>query len=146
MHPGAGPSKARAEAASARINEAFRTLADPLARAQHVLSTSTQDGPSSSDGGVGIDDETAKVDDPALLMLVLEAREEVEAAEDEGDLEAPRRENEERIAASVERLGELFARDDREAARRETVRLRYWMNIRESIDNWEKGKPIVLEH
>jgi molecular chaperone HscB len=33
-----------------------------------------------------------------------------------------------------------------EAAKREAVRLRYWVNIKESLDNWERGKPIVLEH
>ncbi|KAI0404518.1 Co-chaperone Hsc20 [Xylaria palmicola] len=138
-HPDLHPAhrKARAQAASARINEAFRTLESPLLRAQYVL------------GLRGVDvagDETAKVADPALLMRVLEARERIEEAEAEGDLEPLRVENEERISACEDRLAALFAADDLAAAEAEAVRLRYWVNVRESINNWEKGKPVVLEH
>jgi molecular chaperone HscB len=138
-HPDLHPShmKARAQATSARINEAFKTLENPLLRAQYVLALRGLDV---------ANDETAKVEDPELLMLVLETRECIEEAEEEGDLEGLRVENEERIAECEDRLGELFARDDVEAAKKEVVRLRYWVNVRESINNWEKGKPVVLEH
>ncbi|KAI1073511.1 Co-chaperone Hsc20 [Whalleya microplaca] len=138
-HPDLHPAhlKARAQAASARINEAFRTLESPLLRAQYILHLRGQDV---------ANDETAKVEDPELLMLVLETREAIEEADEEGDLEDLKAENEERIARSVEELECEFAEDRLEEARRETVRLRYWVNIRESINNWEKGKPIVLEH
>lgn len=77
---------------------------------------------------------------------MLEAREEIEEAEEEEELEGPRRENEERIRASEEVLEKAFRDDDVEAAKREAVRLRYWVNIKESLDNWEKGKPVVLQH
>ncbi|KAI1347391.1 Co-chaperone Hsc20 [Xylaria sp. FL0043] len=148
-HPDLHPHhmKARAQATSARINEAYKTLSHPLSRAQYVLSLQGMDVAG---------DETAKVEDPELLMLVLETRECIEEAAEEGDLVELREENEERIEASVKRLGELFAvagqkggkegEDALREARDETVRLRYWVNVRESIDNWEKGKPIVLEH
>ncbi|KAI0543084.1 Co-chaperone Hsc20 [Xylaria digitata] len=138
-HPDLHPShmKARAQAASARINEAFKTLESPLARAQYILSLRGCDVAG---------DETAKVEDPELLMQVLETRECIEEAREEGDLEALRVENEERIAECEDRLQELFARDSIDEARAETVRLRYWVNVRESINNWEKGKPVVLEH
>ncbi|KAI0815907.1 Co-chaperone Hsc20 [Xylaria sp. FL0064] len=149
-HPDLHPHhmKARAQATSARINEAYKTLSHPLSRAQYVLSLQGMDVAG---------DETAKVEDPELLMLVLETRECIEEAAEEGDLVELREENEERIEASVKRLGELFAvagqrgegKEGEEAlreARDETVRLRYWVNVRESIDNWEKGKPVVLEH
>ncbi|KAI1121451.1 Co-chaperone Hsc20 [Nemania abortiva] len=138
-HPDLHPShlKARAQATSARINEAFRTLESPLLRAQYILSLR----------GVDVaNDERAKVDDPELLMLVLETRECIEEAEEESDLERLAIENEERILESEDRLQELFARDDIEGAKGEVVRLRYWVNVRESIKNWEKGKPVVLEH
>ncbi|RYC63203.1 hypothetical protein CHU98_g2987 [Xylaria longipes] len=79
-------------------------------------------------------------------MLVLETRECIEEAQEEADLEGLKIENDERIAESEDRLEELFAADDLDAAKAETVRLRYWVNVRESINNWEKGKPIVLEH
>ncbi|KAI8950984.1 Co-chaperone Hsc20 [Xylaria longipes] len=138
-HPDLHPThmKARAQATSARINEAFKTLENPLSRAQYILSLRGLDV---------ANDETAKVEDPELLMLVLETRECIEEAQEEADLEGLKIENDERIAESEDRLEELFAADDLDAAKAETVRLRYWVNVRESINNWEKGKPIVLEH
>ncbi|ORY57513.1 Co-chaperone HscB, C-terminal oligomerization domain-containing protein [Pseudomassariella vexata] len=135
LHP---PSmKARAEAMSARINEAFKTLSSPLLRAQYLLSLQGLDV---------ANDETAKVEDPALLMEVMEAREEVEEAEEESELEALRRRNEERERESEGVLAGCFGEGDWEGAVRECVRLRYWCNIKESIHNWERGKPIILEH
>ncbi|KAJ4326600.1 molecular chaperone [Fusarium piperis] len=135
MHP-AG-DKARAEAMSARINEAYKTLANPLLRAQYLLSLR----------GVDVaNDETLKVEEPGLLMLVLEAREEIEEAESEEDLAEPRAANDVRIAQSEEVLERAFQHDDIEAAKHEAVRLRYWVNIKESLDNWERGKHIVLQH
>ncbi|KAI1180645.1 Co-chaperone Hsc20 [Nemania sp. FL0916] len=141
-HPDLHPAhlRSRAQATSARINEAFRTLESPLLRAQHVLSIRRGSATSMAE------DETASVRDPELLALVLETREVIEDAESEEELEGVRGENEGRIRESVERLGELFKGDEVEEAEREVVRLRYWMNIRESILNWERGKGIVLEH
>ncbi|KAI1432619.1 Co-chaperone Hsc20 [Xylaria sp. CBS 124048] len=138
-HPDRHPAhmKARAQATSARINEAFRTLESPLLRAQYILALRGRDV---------ANDETAKVEDPELLMLVLETRELIEEAEEESDLEGLKAENEARARECEDRLATLFAADDLDAAAAEVVRLRYWVNVRESINNWEKGKPIVLEH
>ncbi|PVH87471.1 Co-chaperone Hsc20 [Cadophora sp. DSE1049] len=138
-HPDRHPQhlKTRAEATSARINEAYKTLQNPLLRAQYLL------------GLRGIDvaeDETAKVDDPELLMEVLDAREEIENARAEEELEEMRRVNEERIEESEGVLDRAFRGDDLGAAKEEAVRLRYWVNIRESLDAWERGKPVVLVH
>ncbi|OAA73507.1 co-chaperone protein HscB [Cordyceps fumosorosea ARSEF 2679] len=136
LHP-PGAAKTSAAALSARINDAYRTLANPLLRAQYLLALR------------GVDvaaDERLKVDEPALLGEVLEAREEIEEARVEEDLEPAREANEARIAAGEEALEVAFREDDVEAAKREAVRMRYWVNIRESLDNWEPGKPIVLEH
>lgn len=79
-------------------------------------------------------------------MAVMEAREAIEGAEGEEELGPVREENEGRIEESVRRLEEAFARDDLVLARGEAVRLRYWVNIRDSLDAWERGKPIVLMH
>ncbi|KAF3050290.1 hypothetical protein E8E11_009348 [Didymella keratinophila] len=138
-HPDLHPQedKKRAEATSARINEAYKTLQSPLLRAQYLLSQR---------GIETAEDETAKVDDPELLMEVLEAREQIEEAESEEDLVGMKDENEVRIQESIKALEQAFAADDVETAKSETVKLRYWMNISESIANWEKGKPVVLEH
>lgn len=138
-HPDRHPQhlKTRAEATSARINEAYKTLQNPLLRAQYLLSLR----------GIDVaEDETAKVDDPELLMEVLDAREEIENAGEEEELEELRRVNEERIEGSEGVLDRAFKEDDLVAAKEEAVRLRYWVNIRESLDAWERGKPVVLVH
>ncbi|KAI0160972.1 Co-chaperone Hsc20 [Hypoxylon sp. FL1284] len=138
---GAGASAASrraADAASARINEAYRTLASALPRAQYLLQLRGR-------GDVSAD-ETARVSDPALLAAVLEAREAVEEAEGEKDLDPLREANDARVALSEDRLARAFEGDELERAAEEVTRLRYWLNIRESIHNWERGKPVVLEH
>jgi molecular chaperone HscB len=138
-HPDRHPPKlkSQAQATSARINEAFKTLSHPLLRAQYLLSLQ------------GIDvakDETTKVEDPGLLMTVIEAREEIEEAQDESQLHDMRNTNDERIRGSEGILERAFRSHDIEKAKLESIRLRYWINIKESLDNWEKGKHITLEH
>lgn len=127
----------RAENMSARINEAYRTLQSPLSRAQYLLGLRSMDV---------TEDEAARTEDKELLMEVLEMREQVEEAQAEEEIDALRQVNGARVRASVEQLANAFAKEDLEAAKRETVRLRYWVNIDESLAAWEKGKPVVLEH
>ena len=135
MHQGA--DKARAEGASSRINDAYKTLQNPLLRAQYLLSLR----------GIHLaEDETAKVEDPELLMEVLEARETIEEAQSEEDLAELKEVNERKIEYSEGALEDAFGKDDLERAKGEAVRLRYWVNIRDSLHAWEKGKPVVLVH
>ncbi|PNY27823.1 J-type co-chaperone JAC1, mitochondrial, partial [Tolypocladium capitatum] len=138
-HPDKHPAadKRRAEARSAAINHAYRTLADPLLRAQYLLSLR------------GVDvaaDETLKVDEPGLLAAVLDAHEAIEEAAAPHHLRPLRDENEARIRRSEGALERAFREDDVDAAKREAVRLRYWVNIRESVRDWEEGRPVVLRH
>lgn len=138
-HPDRHPQedKNKAQALSARINEAYKTLQNPLLRAQYLLSLR----------GIEVaEDETAKVEDPDLLMEVLETREEIEEAESEEDLVDMKAQNDIRIDKSVKILENAFRDDDMDLAKSEAVKLRYWINIKESLDGWEKGKPIVLQH
>ncbi|KAI9719167.1 MAG: hypothetical protein M1828_006349 [Chrysothrix sp. TS-e1954] len=138
-HPDKYPQdmKRRAEATSARINEAYKTLSDPLTRTQYILSLK----------GVDVaDDETARVEDPELLMQVLETREVIEEAEEESDLDPLKQKNDVNMARSLEILDKAFANDDMEIAKQEAIKLRYWVNIRDSLANWEKGKPVVMVH
>jgi molecular chaperone HscB len=138
-HPDRHPSslKTRAEATSARINEAYKTLQNPLLRAQYLLSLR----------GIDVaEDETAKVEDPELLMEVLDTREEIENAKEEEELGELKQINDERIDASEKVLDKAFREDDMDTAKAESVKLRYWVNIKESLDGWEKGKPVVLVH
>lgn len=100
--------------------------------------------------GVDVHDETGKTGgeegDNELLMEVLETREEMEEAEEEGDLDGLKARNEERIVKSEDVVGKALESGDMETARRETVRLRYWVNVRDSLHAWEKGKPVVMVH
>ncbi|MCJ1246409.1 hypothetical protein MMC30_003616 [Trapelia coarctata] len=132
-----GANKARAEGASARINEAYKTLQNPLLRAQYLLAIR----------GVNVaEEETAKIDNPELLMEVLETREEIEAAKDEDELRPLKERNDSRIEESEKALDAAFKADDIKTAEEEAVKLRYWINIKESLQAWEKGKPVVLVH
>lgn len=79
-------------------------------------------------------------------MEVLEAREQIEEAQTEEDLVDMKTANEERIAESTKILERAFQNDDIQSAKSEAVKLRYWINIRESIHGWEKGVPVVLQH
>ncbi|EKD16264.1 Fe-S protein assembly co-chaperone HscB [Drepanopeziza brunnea f. sp. 'multigermtubi' MB_m1] len=138
-HPDRHPQelKSRAEATSARINEAYRTLLNPLLRAQYLLGLR----------GIGVvDDERAKVEDTGLLIEVLEARETIEEADGEEDLLELREANEGRIEESERVLDGAFREDDMQLAKAEAVKLRYWVNIKESLDGWEKEKPVVIVH
>ena len=130
--------KSKAEATSAAVNNAYKTLQDPLQRARHILLTQR---------AIDLEnDEASKEDDQELLMMVLEARETIEDAEEESQLDGLRGEMEERIQNSAQTLGQAFAQSNWDAAKTEAIRLRYWMNIKDSIQSWEKGKPVVLIH
>ncbi|KKA27821.1 hypothetical protein TD95_003927 [Thielaviopsis punctulata] len=138
-HPDLHPAKdkVRAQAMSALINEAYKTLANPLLRAQYLL------------GLRGInpaEDERARVDSPELLMTVMEVHEEIQEATREEDLHAANEANEQRIRESEDVLEKAFREDDMEAAVEESIRMRYWVNIRESIQNWEPGKVASVQH
>ncbi|KAL8810752.1 MAG: hypothetical protein Q9223_002132 [Gallowayella weberi] len=141
-----GIDKAKAEAASARINDAYRTLLNPLARARYLLSLRGVEmgedesiAGSPSDSGEGMD--------AGLLMEVMEVREEIEAAQSKEEIEGMKAENEERKTASEHRLDKLFRAGDIEGARREAVRLGYWVNVGTALADWEKvGDGRVSEH
>ena len=79
-------------------------------------------------------------------MEVLNAREAIEGAQEEADLEGMKAVNEGRIKESVDVLRQAFSKADTETAKTEAVKLRYWSNIKESLHAWEKGKPVVLVH
>jgi len=142
-HPDKFPQqqKRQAEGASALLNEAYRTLLDPLLRAQYLLSLR----------GIDVEDEAAKMggageQDVEFLQEVMEVNEAVEECETEDDVWALGSVNERRVEGSVGVLERAFEEEDVEGARRECVRLRYWVNLRETLRAWERGKPVVLQH
>ncbi|KAK4131695.1 Co-chaperone Hsc20 [Trichocladium antarcticum] len=134
------PARARAEATSALINTAYKTLSSPLLRAQYILH---------AQHGIDLEGDEAGAQtapDAELLMTVLEAREAIEEAEREEDLAEVRAANEERIRAAEAAIADALEGGDVPAAKEEAVRLRYWVNIREGVHGWERGKPVVLQH
>lgn len=142
-----GPDKAKAEAASARINDAYKTLLNPLARARYLLSLwglemSEDESIAGSTSGM----EGASMD-AGLLMDVMEVREGIEEAGSREEIEEKKAENNRRKKASEDRLDEMFRAGDIEAARRETIKLGYWVNVGTALDGWEKvGDGSTSEH
>jgi molecular chaperone HscB len=124
---------------SALLNEAYRALADPLLRAQYVLREA-------HGVDVAADGQEGTAADAETLGAVMEAHEILGGAAGEGELEELKRENEARTARSVEALGAMLEGGDVEGAVREAVRLRYWVNVRESIRGWEPGRGGRVEH
>ncbi|QIW97957.1 hypothetical protein AMS68_003475 [Peltaster fructicola] len=137
-HPDlAAPERKRqAEAMSATINEAYKTLQDPLRRARYLLSLNDVD----------LEDDSMKLSENELLMEVMEAREAVEEVQNEEELGTLKQENQGRIKESVNALEECFAAGDLQGAAHHAIRLRYWNNIEESIHGWEPGEGGGLLH
>jgi molecular chaperone HscB len=143
-HPDRHPPerKAAAEALSARINEAYKTLQSPLSRAQYLLSLRGNDTTMDDAAKLGAD-----ADDQMLLMEVLELREQIEEAETEDQIKDIKKENDARIAESVKVLEDAFKNDQIDVAAAEAVKLRYWVNVDDVIHAWEEGKPAPsLQH
>jgi molecular chaperone HscB len=140
IHPdkyAAGDVKQHAEALSARINEAYRTLADPLQRAQYLLREWH---------GIDVTAEDAATKhalDPETLMEVMEVQETIEEVgatpEGEAEINALKQENDGRIGVCVGALAGYFDKGDIEAARKECIRLRFWYSVGEGLREWEPG-------
>ncbi|KAJ5660310.1 hypothetical protein N7507_006761 [Penicillium longicatenatum] len=140
VHPDKYPSgevKQHAEAISARINEAYRTLVDPLQRAQYLLREWHGIDVLAEDGA------SKHALDPETLMEVMEVQETIEevgaSPEAEAEIDALKKENDQRIEACVKSLGDAIDRNEIETARKECVRLRFWYSVGEGLREWEPG-------
>lgn len=136
-----GAAKQHAEALSARINEAYRTLADPLQRAQYLLREWH---------GIDVTAEDAATKhalDAETLMEVMEVQETIEevgaSPEAETDINALKEENEVRVLGCVGALARAFDAGDLEGARRECIRLRFWYSVGEGLREWEPGNTEI---
>lgn len=141
---------------SSHINKAYTTLRDPLSRAEYLLQLR----------GVSPDSEAIMADDDGghggggggeVLMQVMEEREAIEAVSREEELEPLKRRNDARIEACLRALEEAFCPPgggpsgggeiDLPTALRETVKLRYWVNIGQSLRYWDPARgSAVLSH
>ncbi|GAD97143.1 DnaJ domain protein [Paecilomyces variotii No. 5] len=132
-----GHAKERAEALSSRINEAYRTLADPLARAQYILAHWHGIDVTAEDGS------SQHALDPEMLMEVMDVQETIEDVgadpQAEAEIKRLKGENDARVAESVKALGQAFDQGDIEAARKECIRLRFWYSLAQALRDWEPG-------
>jgi len=107
--------RARASAEAASVNEAYRTLKDPLSRAFYMAGMA----------GVDLPGDGKTIDDPDRLMEAMEAREalhDAAAPEAVDRLAAQAREG---VQEALAGLGSLFLANDRAAIRKALLRLRY---------------------
>lgn len=86
------------------------------------------------------------MEDPELLMKILDTRERLEEATDENEAKNIKDESEVRINEIITKLSQAFKSNDLVQAKALTIRLQYWYNIREAAIEWEPGKPIEIHH
>src|SRR5260221_7975400 len=107
--------RARASTEAAALNDAYRTLKDPLSRAFYLAELR----------GVEMPGDGKTIDDPDLLMEAMEAREALGDADTPDAVESLATQALRDKQAALEGLANLFLRDDRAAIRKALLRLRY---------------------
>ena len=107
--------KAKASAEAAALNDAYRTLKDPLSRAVYFASLR----------GVELPGDGKTIEDPELLMEAMEAREALHEADAIETVEALAETARHEMQKALSGLTGLFLRDDRPALRKALLRLRY---------------------
>lgn len=114
---------------SSAVNKAYETLMNPLARALYLLEVQGAEGMGESDS----------IEDPVLLMEVMELQEALDAAEDEEAVQAVAAANDEHLQGVLARLGDAFAKNppDTDAVRTLATELRYWDNIARAAREWQ---------
>ncbi|KAJ9107390.1 hypothetical protein QFC21_000840 [Naganishia friedmannii] len=122
---------------SSFLNKAYSTLADPLSRAQYLLEI--YGNPIS---------ETDSLDDPALLMDVMEAREELEEASTEEDVEKVKESNGGRIRETMDGLAAAFGANPPDLIRAKmlAIELQYLKNLERAAREWQPGKRVEVIH
>ena len=111
--PAAERAKASVEAAA--LNDAYRTLKDPLGRAIYLAELK----------GVELPGDGKTIDDPELLMEVMDAREELHEASSIAEVDALAKFAREDLQTGLASLSSLFLANDKPAIRKTLLRLRY---------------------
>ena len=129
--------KEYAEEISARVNEAYGKLRDPLLRAKYLFGLKTGAAYDGTEETEKNGDEAREEVPPELLFLVMEVREAIEEADEDGEeLIKLKEENEERMEEAERRVGEALDDEvefDAEKARKAIVELTYFEKIRKEI-------------
>lgn len=108
---------------AAAINDAYRTLKDPIARARYLLERH----------GWGNDDRIGPQPDTTFLMEQMEWREELAAARDHATLQALLRTVQTRFSELLAVLSHHFAVADFNAAQMTVRKLQFLAKLREEI-------------
>jgi molecular chaperone HscB len=113
----AKPAEERAKASTeaAALNDAYRTLKDPLSRAFYLAALR----------GVELPADGKTIDDPELLMEAMDAREELQEATSVAEVDALARFAREDLEKGLADLANLFLANDKAAIRKALLRLRY---------------------
>lgn len=129
--------KEYSEEISARVNEAYGKLRDPLLRAKYLFGLKTGAAYDGAEETETNGDEAREEVPPELLFLVMEVREAIEDADEDGEeLIKLKEENEERMEEAERRVGEALDDEvefDAEKARKAIVELTYFEKIRKEI-------------
>eukprot|EP00808_Paulinella_micropora_P031625 g5079.t1 len=113
----------RAELHSAQVNQAYQTLRDPLTRARYILQLH---GESLKEKG--------SLQDPVLLMEVMEAREALEDAKgDPNALMKLLKENEDLEGQAYDRVAKAYKAGDWAGVKQHTIRLSYYAKLAREI-------------
>ena len=107
--------RTRASSEAASVNEAYRTLKDPLNRAFYMAELA----------GVEMPGDGKTIDDPELLMEAMEAREALHEAASAEAVDRLAAEVRQDVQKALAGLGSLFLANDRAAIRKALLRLRY---------------------
>jgi molecular chaperone HscB len=107
--------RARASTEAAALNDAYRTLKDPLSRAVYLAELR----------GVELPGDGKTIDDPDLLMEAMETREALHEAATPDAVETLAAEAKRTAQEALDGLADLFLHEDKPAIRKTLLRLRY---------------------
>jgi len=107
--------RAKASVEAAAVNDAYRTLKDPLTRAIYLAALQ----------GVEMPADGKTIDDPELLMEAMEAREELHEAGTIEAIDGLAAQARDDMNCALGGLSSLFLANDKPAIRKALLRLRY---------------------
>ena len=107
--------RAKASVEAAALNDAYRTLKDPIDRAVYLAALK----------GVELPGDGKTIDDPELLMEAMETREELHEASSIEAIDSLAAKARDDIRQSLGGLASLFLANDKAAIRKALLRLRY---------------------